>query len=107
MFTQNLLTPKSQGAHSWANAGVVLCCVVCARYGLGLGNGRGAVAEWVRAYNWRPGGPVVRNFASVLCRQFCLSRFASVQCLSEETLKAADPFYLVAMAGEVKDPHRG
>ena len=26
------------------------------------------------------------------------------QCLSEETLKAVDPFYLVSMPGEVKDP---
>ena len=28
-------------------------------------------------------------------------------CLSEETLKAVGPFYLVSMAGEVKDPTRG
>ena len=26
------------------------------------------------------------------------------QCLSEETLKAGGPFYLVSMPGEVKDP---
>ena len=26
------------------------------------------------------------------------------QCLSEETLKAVGPFYLVSMPGEVKDP---
>ena len=26
------------------------------------------------------------------------------QCLSDETLKAVGPFYLVAMPGEVKDP---
>ena len=31
--------------------------------------------------------------------------FASLcQCLSEETLKAIGPFYLVSMPGEVKDP---
>ena len=28
-------------------------------------------------------------------------------CLSEETLKAGDPFYLVYMPGEVKDPTQG
>ena len=28
-------------------------------------------------------------------------------CLSEETLKAGDPFYLVSMPGEVKDPTQG
>ena len=29
------------------------------------------------------------------------------QCLSEETLKAVGPFYLVSMTGEVKDPTQG
>ena len=28
-------------------------------------------------------------------------------CLSEETLKAGGPFYLVSMTGEVKDPTQG
>ena len=28
-------------------------------------------------------------------------------CLSEETLKASGPFYLVSIQGEVKDPTRG
>ena len=28
-------------------------------------------------------------------------------CLSEETLKAGGPFYLVCMPGEVKDPTQG
>ena len=28
-------------------------------------------------------------------------------CLSEETLKAGGPFYLVSIAGEVKDPTQG
>ena len=28
------------------------------------------------------------------------------QCLSEETLKAVGPFYLVSVAGQVKDPTR-
>ena len=29
------------------------------------------------------------------------------RCLSEETLKAVGPFYLVSMPGEVKDPTQG
>ena len=29
------------------------------------------------------------------------------ECLSEETLKAIGPFYLVSMSGEVKDPTQG
>ena len=29
------------------------------------------------------------------------------QCLSEETLKAVGPFYMVPMPGEVKDPTQG
>ena len=29
------------------------------------------------------------------------------QCLSEETLKAVGPFYLVSMPGEVKDSTQG
>ena len=28
-------------------------------------------------------------------------------CLSEETLKAVGPFYLVSMPGELKDPTQG
>ena len=28
-------------------------------------------------------------------------------CLSEETLKAGGPFYLMSMSGEVKDPTQG
>ena len=54
-----------------------------------------AVAGWVRALDWRTGGPGFGTLAipfTPLC-----------QCLSEETLKAVDPFYLVSMPGEVKD----
>ena len=29
------------------------------------------------------------------------------QCISEETIKAVGPFYLVSRPGEVKDPTRG
>ncbi len=42
-------------------------------------------------------------------RQLCFGTSAIpftplCQCLSEETLKAAGPFYLVYVPGEVKDP---
>ena len=39
-----------------------------------------------------------------------LGQFRSLNiylCLSEETLKAGGPFYLVSMPGEVKDPTQG
>ena len=39
--------------------------------------------------------------AATSLRNFCLPRFVS---LSEETLKAVGPFYLVSMPGGVKDP---
>ena len=67
-----------------------------------------AVAEWVRAFAWTgdrtvPAGFDSRcgNFASELW-QFRLPRFA--KCLSEDTLKAVGPFYMLSMPGEVKDP---
>ena len=36
--------------------------------------------------------------------QFCSPYFA---CLSEKTVNAVGPFYLVSMPGEVKDPTQG
>ena len=63
------------------------------------------MAEWVRSLDCRLCGPGFEsrcgNFASELW-QFHLPRFASV--FSDETLKAVDPFYLVSMPGEIKDP---
>ena len=38
-------------------------------------------------------------------RQFCSSHVSL--CLSEETLNAGGPFYLVSIQGEVKDPTQG
>ena len=63
----------------------------------------GAVAQWLeRATDNR----VVAgsNPTKVVCKlgQFPLPPLC--QCLSEETLKAVGPFYLVSMPGEVKDP---
>ena len=74
---------------------------------------RGAVAERVRALDWRPGGPGFESWACrILLRQLpfgtlaiSLPRFASV--FSEETLKAVGPLYLLSMTGEVKHPTQG
>ena len=66
------------------------------------------MAEWVRALDWRPDGRGFEShcgnlFASELW-QFRLPRFAN-WCLSEETLKAVGPFYLVSMPGEPTSPY--
>ena len=59
-----------------------------------------AVAEWVRALDWRPGGPAFEsrcgNFTSELLA-IPFTRFASV------FRRRHGPFYLVFMPGEVKD----
>ena len=39
--------------------------------------------------------------------QMAISFTPLCQCLSEETLKAVDPFYLVSAPGQVKDPTQG
>ena len=44
--------------------------------------------------------PPFRNLEEKNSIHICL-------CLSEETLKAGGPFYLVSMPGEVKDPTQG
>ena len=67
----------------------------------------GAVAEWVRVLAWTGDQMVSAGFES--CRKICFGTLAIpftplCQCLSEETLKAVGPFYLVSMPGEVKDP---
>ena len=61
---------------------------------------------------WWPPGTVNRGDTGSIppttvskLRQFSLSRIC--RCLSEETLKADGPFYLVSMPGEVKDPTQG
>ena len=65
---------------------------------------RGGCAVERRTVNQGDGGSIPPTAVSKL-RQFrspyiCL-------CLSEETLKAGGPFYLVSMLGEVKDPTQG
>ena len=66
------------------------------------------MAEWSRALT---GDRTFNGSSPAAVKTF---RFASellaipftppCQCLSDETLKAVGPFYLVSMPGEVKDP---
>ena len=68
--------------------------------------GRGG--ERVRALAWAGDRTVSRpgsNPATVTSlRTLAIPFTPPCQCLSEETLKAVGPFYLVSMPGEVKDP---
>ena len=57
-----------------------------------------------RTVNRGDGGSIPPAAVSKL-RQIRLPR--GCLCLSEETLKAGGPFYLVSMPGEVKDPTQG
>ena len=57
-----------------------------------------------RTVNRGDGGSIPPTAVSKL-RQFRSPHICP--CLSEETLKAGGPFYLVSMPGEVKDPTRG
>ena len=57
-----------------------------------------------RTVNQEEGGSIPPTVVSKL-RQFHSSYICL--CLSEETLKASGPFYLVFMPGEVKDPTQG
>ena len=67
-----------------------------------VGSGGRAVEHWT--VNRGDGGSIPPTAVSKL-RQFRSPRVCL--CLSEETLKAGGPFYLVSMAGEVKDPTQG
>ena len=71
-------------------------------------DGGSAVAEWVRALACAGDRTVLAGFESH-CGKLRFGTLAIpftplCQCLSEETLKAVGPFYLVSMPGEVKDP---
>ena len=68
------------------------------------------MAEWVRALACT-GDRTVRDGFESHCGQLRFGTLAIPftppgpgQCLSEETLKAVRPFYLVSMSGEVKYP---
>ena len=67
-----------------------------------LENGGRAVER--RTVNRGDGGSIPSTAVSKL-RQFRSPHICL--CLSEETLKAGGPFYLVSMPGEVKDPTHG
>ena len=68
-----------------------------------------AVAEWIRALAWTGDRVVLAGLRESPCGNFTSELWQIpftplCQCLSEETLKAVGPFYLVSMPGEVKDP---
>ena len=70
----------------------------------------GAMAEWVRALACAGDRTVPVRFGfESRCGKLCFGTLAIpftplCQCLSEETLKAVGPLYLVSMPGEVKYP---
>ena len=67
------------------------------------------MAEWVKVLYWRPGSPGFESRCGNLIRfgTLAIPFILLCQCLSEETLKAVGPFYLVSMPGEVKEPTQG
>ena len=65
-----------------------------------MGNGGRAVER--QTVNRGDGGSIPPAAVSKLSRQFRSPHICL--CLSERTLKAGGPFYLVSMPGEVKDP---
>ena len=67
-----------------------------------MGSGGHAVER--RTVNRGDGGSIPPTAISKL-RQCCSPHICL--CLSEETLKAGGPFYLVSMPGEVKDHTQG
>ena len=67
-----------------------------------MGSSGRAVERWT--VNRGDGNSIPPTAVSNL-RQFCSPHICL--CLSEEILKVGGPFYLVSMAGEVKDPTQG
>ena len=68
--------------------------------------GGGAVAEWVTVST---GDRTVDGSSTTSIKKNSLRNIGIpftllCQCLSDETIKAVGPFYLVSMPGEVKDP---
>ena len=52
--------------------------------------------------------PGLGTWHVIRCKTLALNiRDCESLCLSKETLKAVDPFYMVYMPGEVKDPTQG
>ena len=78
---------------------------VVARRTFGRGD-RGSKPRVAERRTFRSKGP---GFKTTCCRfKTWANLFTPLcSCLSEETLKAVGPFYLVSMPGEVKDPTQG
>ena len=71
-----------------------------------MGSGGRAVER--QTVNRGDGGSIPSTAVSKLSKHYITISFTShCLCLSEETLKAGGPFYLVSMPGEVKDPTQG
>ena len=73
---------------------------------------KGAVVKWLARPLSMPlvasSIPGLGNWHVINCKNMALNiRDCEYLCLSEETLKAVGPFYLVSMPGEVKDPTQG
>ena len=73
------------------------------------------MAEWVRlrastgdrtvdGSTPTAGNLALRNFGNSVNPSLPIPLTLLCQCLSDETLKAVGPFYLVSMPGDVKDP---
>ena len=61
------------------------------------------MAVWIKALDWRPSAPRVRiSLGQLRIGTLAIPSIPLCQCLSEETLKAVGPFYLVSLLGEVK-----
>ena len=67
--------------------------------------GSGGRAVECRTVNRGDGGSILDGCSISKLRQFRSPRICL--CLSEETIKAVGPFYLVSTPGEVKDPTQG
>ena len=59
------------------------------------------VAEWARTLT---GYRTVNGSSPAAVKTLAIPFTPPCQCLSDETIKAVGPFYLVPMPGEVKDP---
>ena len=66
----------------------------------------GVIAEWVRVSTGdrTVDGSTPTSVKTVLFGTLANPFTPLCQCLSDETVKAVGPFYLVSMPGEVKDP---
>ena len=64
----------------------------------------GAVTEWVRELDWRPGGPGFESRCAPSLRNFDNSIYPALPVSFGGDTKAVGPVYLVSMPREVKYP---